>query len=87
VIGMLLTCDLLLMFGAFTSDGHNAPTIGHVEGISSTTLVCPFGKFAKHTPICCCTIADTPPNSLMDSIASPIGENSGRIRSWGMLLN
>jgi hypothetical protein len=29
---------------------------------------------------------DTPPNSLMDSIVSPKGENNGRIRSWGTLL-
>ncbi len=28
---------------------------------------------------------DTPPNSLMDSTASPKGENNGRIRSWGIL--
>jgi hypothetical protein len=27
--------------------------------------------------------SDAPFNSLMDSTASPKGENSGRIRSWG----
>ncbi len=26
---------------------------------------------------------DAPPNSLMDSIVSPKGDNSGRIKSWG----
>jgi hypothetical protein len=29
---------------------------------------------------------DAPLNSLMDSIVSPNGENSERIRNWGMLL-
>jgi hypothetical protein len=29
---------------------------------------------------------DAPPNSLMDSIVSPKGENNRRIRSWGQSL-
>jgi hypothetical protein len=29
---------------------------------------------------------DAPPNSLMNSIVSPKGENNERIRSWGTLL-
>jgi len=37
-------------FEVFTYDGPNAPNINHVEGICSTTLVCPFGKFVGHTP-------------------------------------
>ncbi len=32
-------------------------------------------------------IIDTPPNSLMDSIASLKSENNRRIKSWGTLLN
>jgi hypothetical protein len=30
---------------------------------------------------------DAPPNSLMDSIVSPKGENNGRIRNWGTLFS
>jgi hypothetical protein len=30
--------------------------------------------------------SDAPLNSLMDSIVSPKGENSGRIRSWAILF-
>jgi hypothetical protein len=30
--------------------------------------------------------SDAPPNSLMDSIVSPKGENNGRIRSWATLF-
>jgi hypothetical protein len=29
---------------------------------------------------------DAPPNSLMDSIVNPNGENNERIMSWGMFL-
>jgi hypothetical protein len=32
-------------------------------------------------------IIDAPPNSLVDSIANPKGENNERIRSWGILLS
>jgi hypothetical protein len=34
-----------------------------------------------------CYIYDTPPNSLMNLIVSPKGENNERIRSWGMFPN
>ncbi len=33
-----------------------------------------------------CTCDDTPPNSLIDSIASRKVKNNRRIRSWGMLF-
>jgi hypothetical protein len=31
-------------------------------------------------------VGDTPPNSLMDLIVSPKGENNEKIKSWGTFL-
>jgi hypothetical protein len=67
---MLIKGEFSSKFGVFTYDGPIAPNIGHVEGICSTTLVCPLGIFVKHTPFCYCIVAvvvcmdDTPSHCI-----------------------
>jgi hypothetical protein len=58
-----------LKFGVFTNDGLDAPNIGHVESICSTTLVCPLGRFVGHIPFCYYTFVvvcmdDTPSHCI-----------------------